>query len=142
VRFWDTSAIVPLLVSQQQSEAVREAFATDPEIIAWWATGLECTSALARLEREGRLTAQGWSEASERLSALGASWQEILPSARLRQLAGRLLRTHPLRTADALQLAAALTASDDDPGAITLVTFDDRLADAARREGMPVLLPA
>ena len=141
MRFWDTSAIVPLLVSQQQSEVMRDAFAADPEVIAWWATGLECASALARLEREGRLTPRAI-EASDRLSRLDASWQEVLPSARLRQLAGRVLRTHPLRTADALQLAAALTAADDDAGSITVVTLDDRLAEAARRDGMPVLQPA
>lgn len=141
MRFWDTSAIVPLLVSQQQSGATRDAFAADPEVIAWWATGLECLSALARLEREGRLTSRGAMEASERLSRLGESWQEVLPSARLRRLAGRLLRTHPLRAADALQLAAALIAADDDPASLEVVTLDERLAEAARREGMPVLEP-
>ena len=46
---------------------------------------------------------------------------------------------HPLRTADALQLGAALVAADGDPQSLELVTLDRRLADAARREGFPVL---
>jgi predicted nucleic acid-binding protein len=46
---------------------------------------------------------------------------------------------HPLRAADALQLGAALFAADGDPQSLELVTLDRRLADAARREGFPVL---
>jgi hypothetical protein len=46
---------------------------------------------------------------------------------------------HEIRTADAFQLAAALAASDEEPETIPVVTLDERLALAARREGFPVL---
>lgn len=56
--------------------------------------------------------------------------------------ARRLLRVHALRAADALQLAAAIAASEADPASLKLVTLDERLAEAARREGFPVAVPA
>jgi hypothetical protein len=70
---------------------------------------------------------------------LVADWQEISPSELVRRTARRLLRLHPLRAADALQLAAANVAGENDPSTLELVTVDGRLADAARREGFAVL---
>jgi predicted nucleic acid-binding protein len=46
---------------------------------------------------------------------------------------------HPLRAADALQLGSAIVAADGDPSSLEFVTFDRRLAEAALREGFPVL---
>jgi hypothetical protein len=51
----------------------------------------------------------------------------------------RLLRNHPLRAADALQLAAALIASEETPQTLEFICLDDRLALAARREGFTVI---
>ena len=73
------------------------------------------------------------------LGMLAASWLEIEPLEQVRRRAIRLLRLHPLRAADALQLAAALTASDEDPQRLDLVSSNDRLSAAARREGFRVL---
>jgi uncharacterized protein len=47
----------------------------------------------------------------------------------------RFLRVHPLRTSDALQLAAAFVAAERRPSSLEVVTLDDRLAAAARKEG-------
>jgi hypothetical protein len=49
------------------------------------------------------------------------------------------LRVHPLRAADALQLAAAYIAAERRPSSLELVILDDRLAAAARREGFVLL---
>ena len=46
---------------------------------------------------------------------------------------------HPLRAADALQLGAALVATDLEPAGLELVTLDERLATAAEKEGFTVL---
>lgn len=73
-----------------------------------------------------------------RLDLLGAAWQEVQPSQSLRRSAIRLLRVHALRAADALQLAAAVAASEGDSRSLALVTLDDRLAEAAVREGFPI----
>ncbi|MHB8892390.1 MAG: type II toxin-antitoxin system VapC family toxin [Candidatus Limnocylindrales bacterium] len=142
MRFWDSSAIMPLLVNQASSTAVRGEAERDPGFIVWWGTGVECVSACTRLEREGRITAAELVAAIDNLPALAASWQEVQPATRLRQSAERLLRVHPLRAADALQLAAAIAAADGDPRSLPFVTLDDRLARAAEREGFPVVEPA
>lgn len=48
------------------------------------------------------------SQALSLLTALAAIWTEIQPAERVRNGARRLLRVHPLRAANAMQLAAAL----------------------------------
>lgn len=142
MRFWDTSSIVPQLVSQPQSSAADAVADSDPNQVVWWATEVECVSAIARLEREGRLDPTQVAAAFDSLARLAEAWQAIDPTTRLRETARRLLRVHPLRAGDALQLAAAIVAADGDPSTLTFVTLDDRLAQAAEREGFPVVRPA
>ncbi|MNC90548.1 hypothetical protein D3C83_66580 [compost metagenome] len=79
------------------------------------------------------------SAAMDRLKGLKSAWHEVQPSQALRDTTVRLLRVHPLRAADAVQLSSAVIASDHDPSAIELVTLDARLAAAARREGFAVI---
>jgi hypothetical protein len=141
VRFWDSSAIVPLLVAESSSAAVMAEYERDPELVVWWATEVECVSALARLEREGSLDGPSMVDALERLNALVQAWQEVQPIVRIRQTAIRLLRVHGLRGADALQLGAALAAAEDQPASLPIVTLDDRLGQAAEREGFRVVNP-
>ena len=141
MRFWDSSALVPLLVGGAASPAVTTELERDPEPVVWWAAGVECVSALARLEREGALSAAGMVEAMARLSALEGSWREVQPIERVRRVAARLLRVHPLRAAGALQLAAAFVAAEEQPASLTLVTLDEGLARAAEREGFVVVEP-
>lgn len=141
MRFWDSSAVLPLLVPEKRSDAMAELFRDDPAAAVWWATPVECTSALARLEREGRMTEVGWQTATERLRAAARGWTEVPPIDKVRDQATRLLRLHSLRAADALQLAAALVLADFDPRTLPLVTLDLHLAAAARREGFEVLGP-
>ena len=138
MRFWDTSAVVPLLLEQRATAKVEELLSKDPEIVAWWGTALECASAAARLRREERLDVEDEERVLELVSDLRASWLEVLPSEEVRDRAFRMLRLHPLRAADALQLAAAVVWAGGTDGA-EFVTFDERLALAARLEGFRVL---
>jgi uncharacterized protein len=142
VRFWDSSAVVPLLVGEDSTAGLIKMLEDDPAMLVWWATPVECVSALARLERDGALDNPGVAEAVDRLDALELHWNEVQPVARLRSQAIRLLRVHPLRAADALQLAAAIVAAEDQPRTLTFLTLDDRLALAAQREGFSVVRPA
>lgn len=141
MRFWDSSALVPLLVAEPASASVMRAYEGDPEVVVWWATDVECVSALARLERDGSLLRPAMATALRRLDAIARAWQEVQPIGRLRQTAIRLLRMHPLRSADALQLAAALLVAEGHPGTLPFVTLDDRLALAAEREGFSIVRP-
>lgn len=73
--------------------------------------------------------------ARDNLRALQESWTEIQPGEEIRSHAGRLLRLHPLRAQDALQLAAALVWAGSPPAG-QIVVFDRRLQEAARLEGL------
>ena len=135
MRFWDSSAIIPLLVMEPQTEVIGEVYADGSGMLVWWATEVECASAIARREREGFLPSPEVGQALERLAVLKDEWHELQPAERARSIARRMLRVHPLRAGDALQLAAALLGSEGDPNSLELVTLDERLSDAANKEG-------
>lgn len=139
MKFWDASAVVPLLVEQRLTPSVRARYREDPALLVWWATAVECESAVARLERGGLLAADAAAKARTRLAQLARRWSEVEPGDALRERARRLLRSHDLRAADALQLAAAATAAEGVPSSLAFVCLDEKLAAAARREGLPVL---
>lgn len=138
MKFWDSSALVPLLVEERPRSALLELLERDRAMLVWWASPLECTSAIARRERDRSLDAQGASAALDRLRALATAWNEVAPGELVRNTATRLLRVHPLRSVDALQLAAAILAADGRPSELPFLSLDDRLNDAASREGFPV----
>jgi uncharacterized protein len=135
LRFWDSSAIVPLTVAETSTDAIQATVAEDPVMCVWWATEVECVSALSRLERDGALTDAATTAALDRLDALAEAWNEVQATTALRGAARRLLRVHALRAADALQLAAAIVAAEGLPSSLDFLTLDERLAAAARREG-------
>lgn len=139
MKFWDTSAIVPLYVHEPNTSVVRELLATDSSIIVWWGTHTECISALMRQVRTGGITSPEERACRHVLHTLAQSWSEIQPSDALRSMAERLLAVHPLRSADALQLAAALQWCQGHTTDQCLVTFDQRMREAAYREGFTVL---
>lgn len=138
MNFWDASAVVTVLVAQPDWRPLATLL-NDERPHLWWGTALECLSALARLERTGDIDPSAASAAKARLHEIEIKATEIEPSSPLRDRARRLVQTHPLRAADALQLAAALILADGDPASLGFVCLDRRLADAARREGFTVL---
>ena len=139
MKFWDSSAVVPLLIAEPYSKALQAAAVDDPVMLVWWGTEVECASAIARLERDGGLDEAAAHEAFGRLKQFAGAWHEVDPSDGIRESAVRLLRVHPLRPADALQLAAAYIAAERRPSSLELVTLDDRLAAAARKEGFSLV---
>jgi predicted nucleic acid-binding protein len=139
MKFWDASAIVPLLITEPTTETLQTLATKDPAMLVWWATEVECVSAIARLERDGALDESAATQAFERLKQLARAWHDVDPSDAVREAAVRFLRVHPLRSADALQLAAAFVASERRPSLLELMTLDDRLAGAARKEGFRVV---
>ena len=138
MRFWDTSAIVPLLIREVTTPRVHALLEEDPEMLVWWGTSVECTSALSRARRSQGVLPGEEDAALRRFAALREGWQEVFPSEELRRHAERLVRVHPLRAADAFQLAAALITSVSDVEC-GLVSFDERLKEAARLEGLYIV---
>jgi uncharacterized protein len=139
VKFWDASALVPLLVTEESTPRLQTVAARDSVMLVWWGSAVECVSALARLERDGALGSPAMTLALQRLQQLSAAWHEIDSSDEIRETAARFLRVHPLRAADALQLAAAFAAAERRPPSLEIVTLDDCLANAARKEGFLLL---
>jgi predicted nucleic acid-binding protein len=138
MKFWDSSALLPLLLEEAHSEALRAIAREDSQLVVWWGAPLECRSAFARLKREALLTSSDEGELIELLEELSSSWVEILASENVRKIASRLLMTHPLRAADSLQLAAALIWSGTPVEKNEFVCLDSRLRKAAHNEGFVV----
>jgi predicted nucleic acid-binding protein len=137
--FWDSSALIPYLISEKATPEVVPLFEGDQEVVIWWAASVECVSALERRRREGRLRPQACLEARRRLREVTEQTSTVQPHPLVRSRAERLLASHPLRAADALHLAAALVASDEQPVGEGFVTFDPRLREAAEKEGFRAL---
>ena len=138
MRYWEASAIVPLLVEESASADRRALLRADSEIATWWGTYVECESALCRLDREGAGSDRIWA-ARDRLNAFANSWVDVQPTESIRRHAMALLRIHPLRAADALQLAAALLVAERRSDVAAFVCNDQRLTSAARREGLTTI---
>ena len=139
MRFWDASAIVPLLIAEALTRRLQALAVKDPDMLVWWGSEVECVSALVRLERDETLDPQAALLAFHRLKQLADGWHVIDPSDIVRETAMRFLRVHALRAADAFQLAAAFIAAEQRPSSLELITLDDRLAGAARKEGFAVV---
>lgn len=137
--FWDSSALVPLLLPEETSVHLESLLGTDTKVILWWGTVLECQSAIYRRHRVSALPEWAVSQARTRLRALAEVADSVSPTDEVRVRAGRLLALHPLRAADALQLAAALVWCREQPTGETFVCLDQRLREAALREGFTVL---
>jgi hypothetical protein len=131
--------MVPLLVQDARTPTLARLFEEDTATAVWWLTPVECASALARMRREQRLTEDQMRTSSSLLDAVARQWTEVPPLERVRAQAVRLVGLHPLKAADALQLAAALVLCDFEPRTLPFVTLDSQLAAAAGREGFEVL---
>ena len=46
---------MPLFAHERRTRAVQSLYLSDPEVIVWWGTAVECAAAIARLERDGAL---------------------------------------------------------------------------------------
>ena len=131
--------MVPLLVREPSTEDANNLLISDARMVVWWETRSECISALARRGRDGSLAPLAQAQARVRLYRLSQSWTEVQPTLRLRALAETLLERHPLRTADAYQLAAALEWVGGSSQGEEFVYFDRRLRSAAQAVGFDVL---
>jgi predicted nucleic acid-binding protein len=138
MRFWDTSALIPLMLDEPESGRMRQLLAEDGSIGAASITPIEIASVLWRRRHAGKLDIAAHHEAEVVFAELSARWNEVGYTAAVVQTALDLLTRHPLRSLDAMQLAAAILLSDA-PSRIGFVTLDKKLAAAARSEGFSVL---
>jgi len=138
MRFWDSSAIVPLLVLEEETEECIRAFRSDQEVMVWTMSKIEVCSALCRRFHEGSLKENDFDSARKRMNEFFDVAFEIISVAKVKDRALRLLQVHKLSAVDALQLAAALVSTQEDTLKLQIMSFDERLSQAAKREGFIV----
>lgn len=138
MKFWDSSAIVPLLVPEQQSDYCLEILKGDRDILLWCMSRVEVISALTRRLREKALIFDQFQAAKMRFYQILESAYQITAMEKVMNRAVRLLEVHPLRAADACQLASGLVATQEDPTRLPIICFDDRLKEAAMKEGFAI----
>ncbi|MFE1743873.1 type II toxin-antitoxin system VapC family toxin [Coleofasciculus sp. H7-2] len=143
--FLDTSALVKRYVAEIGSAWVQAL--ADPRTgnelhisqIAW----VEVLSALARRQREGRLSATDLNGIVRDFRIhFNTQYQVVEIDQTLCEAAGQLILMYPLRAYDAVQLASGLqvqsrVASTSSPSLVFL-SADDRLLAIAQPEGLPI----
>jgi len=134
VAFWDSSALVPLCVTQPKSARSRQLYERY-RIVAWWATQVEMMSGLARLDRTGQITHDRFLVGKQIALEIVRDWFSVGSTESIAGTACSLLELHPLRAADALQLAAGLQWCEGQPTGKVFLTFDNRLREAAGLAG-------
>lgn len=139
MKFWDTSALLPLCLKEPQTKQIQDLVYQDGDLVAWWGALIEGYAALARLRREQILTDEEELQSRQFFLRLSSQWSEVRPSNLVRDQASRVLLLHPLRAADALQLAAALVWAGSQVPSLEFVCLDHRLREAAAREGFQVI---
>lgn len=139
MRFWDSSALVPIFIDEPTSEPIQALMREDPDVAVWLFTLVELLSAMGRLDRQS----EGLDDLIAGLRAAirdrEPQWTLVTHVEAVRRRAERLVGVHPLTAADALQLAAAQVLANDRPDTLAFVTLDKVLGKAARLEGFRVL---
>ena len=77
MRFWDTSALVPLVVAEDETQRMRSLLEEDPHIITWAWTSVEFASAVERRARQGELNREHRRDALSRFADLAEIWDEV-----------------------------------------------------------------
>lgn len=137
--FWDSSSLVPLLISESTSLALQSLMTRDRYPAMWWLSPVECVSALTRRLRAAEIDQSTFDEALARLAQLEAGGHVVIPAGDIRKYAVEVMMHIEVRAADAIQLAAARVWCGDNPQGQSFVCLDRRLREAAAREGFTVV---
>jgi uncharacterized protein len=134
VKYWDSSALVPLFLAEHRTAEMLALLTEDPYVLVSFLTPIEVRSAIRRRSRYELPSTAGPLAFTD---ALASSWNVMTVYEEILQTARSVVEIHRLRAADAIQLAGALVASP--ARKISFVTNDEELKAAARAEGFPVL---
>lgn len=137
MRFWDTSALVPLITKEDQTPRMQQVIASDRNMAVSFITPVELTSTIWRRGR--RYDQTSFRRSLFKIAELESNWTLLDEHEPTIKLARQLITKHVLRTGDAIQLAAALLLVADHPEDLPFVSLDHDLSRAAREEGFPVV---
>jgi predicted nucleic acid-binding protein len=143
VRYYDTSALVKQYLHEAGSNRVLELLKSGEKVYTASLTYAETHAAFSRRSREGRLKRQTTRRLALRFDRDWESYDIVVLSENVLQLARQMLYRHPLRSADAIHLASALLLARTSPTARwSFVCADGRLCDAANAEGFEPIFTA
>ncbi|MCW2987052.1 MAG: Ribonuclease VapC46 [Conexibacter sp.] len=134
VLYADTSALVKLVVREAESDAIEAEVSRWDLIATSDIAAIELPRATARARADGRAGVADGRIVLEVLAAL-----IIVPMTDDVRALAATLEPVELRTLDAIHLGCALALGDDLAG---VLTYDHRMADAARARGVSVVAPA
>jgi uncharacterized protein len=138
IAYFDTSALVKLLVQEPGSEVAEEIWDAADTVATGRLAYPEARAALAAAKRDGRLSAPTHRRAKDEFEAL---WQQtwiVELSSSVAADAGKLAEQHGLRGYDAVHLASALTVGDPQ---LVMVCWDSDLSAAASNVNLAVAPP-
>src|SRR2546428_3620100 len=115
VRFWDTSALIALVVAERATARAERWLREDPDVVVWTLARVELLSALARRRREEPRSAPHLLEARREILKAWERWSEVTAVEIARRYAQRVVETHSIRAADALLIGPAGLAAEDNP---------------------------
>ena len=127
--------MVTLFVEQAQSGKYLAQIKQDPQVLTAWHAVPECASAFCRLRREAFISERQLNDLLKQLEEVVGNWFIISPGKRLEKLTLRALRIHPLRAMDAIHLAAACLARNEEDSGMGFFSEDICLSEAAAKEG-------
>ena len=133
ITYFDTSAVVPLLVDEAGTATAADLWDHADRLVSVALVRVEARAALARANRLGRISALQLHTAKAELEALLDQVDLVVVDEDLIAAAGDVAEVRTLRAYDALHLAAARRADDED---LVLVSGDGALLDAAAALGM------
>ena len=135
IAYFDTSAIVKILVDEEGTDAARNHWARASRALSSLLMYPETMASLAAARRNGRIDAAGYRRVRIQLDAM---WEEVTPVAcgldTVRRAAD-LAESDGLRGCDAIHLASPLSVGLSE---LVFVAWDRDLSKAARRNGLAV----
>lgn len=140
ILYLDTSALVKLFVEEKHSRRVRQAVAEARLITTHAIAYVEACAAFARLSSDRAKDAL-LPALRQRLDSQWETWEVIQVTEHLIRRAADLAGRHRLRGYDSVHLAAAESAFEvfRDQVPFRVAVFDEQLAAAATRAGMPLI---
>ena len=135
IAYFDTSAIVPLLVDEGGTIAAREIWLGADRVASLRLAQVEARAALAQASRTGRISAEQLRSSTQDLEDLFVQLDLVNVDETLVRKAAELAEVQALRAYDAVHLAAALQVIEPD---LVLVAGDRALLTAAESVGVMV----
>jgi predicted nucleic acid-binding protein len=134
----ESSAVLAWLLDEAAAPDVRRLLGTAVVVVASDLTLIECDRVLLRAAALGELSEADSADRRVHLAAAASQWQVLHVAGEVVERARKPVPAEPIRTLDAIHLAAALTARAYLAG-LGLLSLDDRIRSAGRRLGFELL---